>query len=252
MRLTATRASVTSGGAGVTLAFLEYTTTASTSSFTLAAQGSLDYVVDWGDGTVQSYTTGSPTHTYSTAGQYVVKITPAVGSTYNPSFNGNDASKIVTVDGTGGSQLTSLANAFRGGNNITSFSSNIDTSNVTGFTSFLRNANSLVTMPSFDASSGINFNRAFMRTGSLTDFPANVFDTTGTLVSGAFLDAWLDSGLTAQSIENILVSLDTNGAQNITLGLSGGTSAGKSTWSTAANTAYNNLITKGWTITFNS
>ena len=79
-----------------------------------------------------------------------------------------------------------------------------------------------------------------------------MFDTTGTLAAGAFNGAWLNCALTAQSIENILVSLDTNGATGITLGIDGGTNAAKTTWSTAANTAYDNLIAKGWTISFNA
>ena len=86
----------------------------------------------------------------------------------------------------------------------------------------------------------------------MTTFPANRFDTTGTLVSGAFHNSFRNCALTAQSIENILTSLDTNGAQNISLVISGGQNAAKTTWSTAANTAYNNLVTKGWTITYNA
>ena len=79
-----------------------------------------------------------------------------------------------------------------------------------------------------------------------------MFDTTGTLVSNSFQSTWFNCALTAQSIENILVSLDTNGASNITLSISGGTNAGKTTWSAAAVTAYDNLIVKGWTISFNA
>ena len=79
-----------------------------------------------------------------------------------------------------------------------------------------------------------------------------MFDTTGTLVAGAFGGAWQNCALTAQSIENILVSLDTNGATGGTLGINGGTNAAKTTWSAAAVTAYDNLITKGWTIFFNA
>ena len=79
-----------------------------------------------------------------------------------------------------------------------------------------------------------------------------MFDTTGILVSNAFDSAWFGCALTSQSIENILVSLDTNGASNILLGLGGGTNAAKTTWSTAANTAYDNLVAKGWTILFNA
>ena len=79
-----------------------------------------------------------------------------------------------------------------------------------------------------------------------------MFDTTGTLASNAFSGTWTSCALTAQSIENILVSLDTNGATGITLSISGGTNAAKTTWSAAAVTAYDNLIVKGWTISFNA
>jgi len=78
-----------------------------------------------------------------------------------------------------------------------------------------------------------------------------MFDTTGTLIASAFSNAFTDCALTAQSVENILVSLDTNGATGITLGINGGTNAGQASWTTAATTAYNNLIAKGWTITAN-
>ena len=101
-------------------------------------------------------------------------------------------------------------------------------------------------------SSATEFRAAWRDCTSLATYPANQFDTTGTLVSSAFNVAFLNCALTAQSIENILTSLDTNGSSNITLGLDGGTNAAKSTWSSAANTAYSNLVTKGWTITFNS
>jgi len=79
-----------------------------------------------------------------------------------------------------------------------------------------------------------------------------MFDSMGTLYYNAFDRTWLNCALNAQSIENILVSLDTNGNSNSILGIDGGTNAAKTTWSTAANTAYDNLITKGWTITYNS
>jgi len=83
-----------------------------------------------------------------------------------------------------------------------------------------------------------------------------MFDSTSITVGKghgkSWHDAWVNCALTAQSIENILVSLDTNGASNCEVNFNGGTNAGQSTWSSAATTAYNNLITKGWTITANS
>jgi hypothetical protein len=56
--------------------------------------------------------------------------------------------------------------------------------------------------------------------------------------------------LTAQSIENILVSINTANTSNGNLGLSGGTNAVKTSWTANANTAYDALVARGWTITF--
>ena len=128
----------------------------------------------------------------------------------------------------------------------------INTSSGTNFTNTWRGCTGITTFPSLDFSSATRLDYAWMSCQSLTTYPANQFDTTGTLISNAFHNSLRSCALTAQSIENILTSLDTNGAQNITLHIGGGTNAGKSTWSTAANTAYNNLITKGWTISYNS
>ena len=339
-----------SGGPGVAFAFLEYTTVASTSSFTLRSTGTVDYEVDWGDGTVESYTTNTPTHTYSTADTYTIKITPADGSTYRPYFANNVSdTSIAKVNGTGGSQLgTTLQQAWQGSSNMTFFSADIDTSGVTGMratwhqcsgltsfplidtsgctfffqawsgcsgltsfplidtssgtnfsnawagcsgltsfplldtssgdnfalawkgcsglTSFplidtssggsfyaaWQNCSGLTSFPAIDFSSATQFNQAWRSCSSLATFPANMFDTTGTLVSNAFSSAFNACALTAQSIENILVSLDANGQSNNSLHIGGGTNAAKTTWSTAANNAYDNLIADGWTITYNA
>jgi len=389
---------VVSSGGSSSLALLEYLTTSNTSSFTLLSVGLVDYEVDWGDGTTESLTTNNPTHTYSSAGEYTIKVTPAEGSTYRPYFNNSVSdTSIASVSGAGGSQLgTNLSDAWEGASNMTSFRGNIDTSGVinfdrswqncsgltsfpqlnvssgtnfiyswrgctgltsfpllnvssgtnfarswndcsgltsfpqldtssgtnfsstwrgcsglisfpqldvssgtdfsntwrdcsgltsfpqldtssgtnfgqtwrgcTGLTSFpLLNVSSgfnfynawygcsgLTSFPQLDVSSGTDFRNAWNGCSGLTSFPANVFDTTATLSSTAFRDAWLNCALTVQSIENILVSLDTNGQTGITLGINGGTNAGYSTWTAAAQTALTNLQGKGWTITYNS
>ena len=311
----------------IALAFLEYLTTSDTSSFTLRSYetGTLDYEVDWGDGTVETLTTAAPTHTYSSAGQYTIKVTPAEGSTYRPYYD-NDASaaSIASVSSTGGSQLgTSLQDAWDGASNMTSFGGNIDTSSVINFFHTWRGCQSLTSFPQLDVSSGgnfnyawgncsgltsfpqldvsnggsfnftwqncsgltsfpqldvsnggsfnfawnscsgltsfpqlnfsngNNFNRAWSSCSGLTSFPANMFDITRPLSSTSFVQSFSNCSLTAQSIENILVSLDTNGASNITLGIGGGSNAGYSTWTAAAQTALANLQAKGWTISYN-
>ena len=85
---------------------------------------------------------------------------------------------------------------------------------------------------------------------NLTTFPPNIFDDVTNCTS--FNSAFQSCALTAQSIENILVSIDTANTSNGTLGLNGGTNAGQSTWTSAATTAYNNLIGRGWTISANA
>jgi hypothetical protein len=146
---------------------------------------------------------------------------------------------------------TSFSNAWRNCINLTSFPL-LNTSSGTNFSQTWNTCSSLTSFPLLDTSSGTNFSQTWNNCSSLTSFPANMFDTTGTLIATAFNKAWFGCALTAQSIENILVSLDTNGATGITLSIDGGTNAGKTTWSTAANTAYDNLIVKGWTISFNA
>jgi len=146
---------------------------------------------------------------------------------------------------------TSFVGAWNGCSGLSSFPL-IDTSSGTGFNNAWQNCSGLSSFPQIDTSSGTRFFRSWYQCSGLSSFPANMFDTTGTLSANAFKSAWVSCALTAQSIENILVSLDTNGASNISLGIEGGTNAAKTTWSTAANTAYTNLINKGWTISFNA
>ena len=138
-----------------------------------------------------------------------------------------------------------------GCNSLTSFPE-LNTSSITNFSSTWYGCISLTSFPLLNTSSGTAFNSAWRNCTSLTTFPANMFDTTGALIAAAFNNAWFNCALTAQSIENILTSLDTNGATGITLSINAGTNAAKTTWSAAAVTAYDNLIVKGWTIYFNA
>ena len=71
------------------------------------------------------------------------------------------------------------------------------------------------------------------------------------VVTNHFQDAFVNCALTAQSIENILVSINVGNTSNGRLGIGGGSNAAKTTWSTAANTAFNLLVARGWTITYN-
>ena len=133
--------------------------------------------------------------------------------------------------------------------NLTSFPQ-LNMSSGTRFQETWKVCNSLTSFPAINFSSATNFSEAWYNCTSLTTFPPNMFDNTGTLTS--VYNAFRDCALTAQSIENILVSFDTNGATGLSLGLHDGTNAAKTTWTSAANTAYTNLIGKSWSITFNA
>jgi hypothetical protein len=152
---------------------------------------------------------------------------------------------------------TNFSIAWRGCSSLTSFPL-INTAAGTNF-SFAWNAcSSLTAFPAldFDAAVGLASDSSNINTGfrqawngctSLADFPANLFDST---TCTRYLNAFLNCALTAQSIENILVSINTANTSNGNLGLSGGTNAVKTSWTANANTAYDALVARGWTITF--
>ena len=132
----------------------------------------------------------------------------------------------------------------------------LDMSSGTSFSGTWRSCDGLVSFPGATMTSGTDFQNCWRSCDNLTTFPADQFDTTGTLGSNAFKNAFKDCALSAQSIENILVSLEYNsdveGNTGVSLGLDGGTNAAKSTWSATANSAYNALVSRGWTISYNT
>jgi hypothetical protein len=145
------------------------------------------------------------------------------------------------------SLATVLNYTWKGCSSLTSFPS-IDTSSATALTYTWNDCSSLTSFPVIDLSGGssINISNAWSGCTSLTTFP--VLDYSNVLY---MFNTWLNCALSVQSIENILVALDTAGKSNVTTSVSGGTSAAKTTWSAAANTAYANLISKGWTVAHN-
>jgi hypothetical protein len=146
---------------------------------------------------------------------------------------------------------TNFAQSWYDCSNLTSFPL-INTAAGTSFYQTWVNCSGLTSFPLINTAAGTDFRQAWQGCTNLSSFPANMFDATGTLIATAFTNTFLNCALTATSIENILTSLVTNGQSNITLGLSGGTNAGASTWTANAVTAYNTLISRGWTITRNA
>jgi hypothetical protein len=136
---------------------------------------------------------------------------------------------------------TNFASAWRLCTSLTSFPL-LDVSNGTNFSLAWDNCTSLTSFPALDLSSGTNFVATWRTCTSLQDFPANMFDS---VTATSFVLAFTSTNLTSQSIENIVVSIDTAGQSNGTLNITGGGNATTAT----AQTAIDNLRGRGWTVT---
>ena len=145
---------------------------------------------------------------------------------------------------------------------LTSFPS-INTGNGTSFQYTWQGCSSLTTFPSLNFGSGTTFRNAWRYCTALANFPANMFHDpatgnakTGTLASNAFFKAFENCALTADSIKNILMSLDANGqnagGSGISLHIGGGQNAASSSWDQDTLDALTSLQNKNWTVTYNS
>lgn len=135
---------------------------------------------------------------------------------------------------------TDFRRAWNNCDSLTSFPL-IDTSNGTNFNSTWALSNALESIPALDLSNSTTFTFAWFGCNSLMEFPENMFNTCTTT---DYTSAFLTTNLTTQSIDDILVSLDTSGVINGTFNQSGGQAP-----SATGLTARDNLVAKGWTIT---
>ena len=163
------------------------------------------------------------------------------------------------IDTSGGTNFNTAWNSCV---KLTSFPS-INTGNGTSFQYTWQSCVKLATFPSLNFGSGTTFRNAWQHCTALANFPANMFHdpatgnaNTGTLVSNAFFKAFEGCALTADSIKNILMSLDANGqnagGSGISLHIGGGSNAGHSSWHQDAKDALTSLQNKNWTVTYNS
>ena len=263
--------------------YLTYTinVTDTSTPFDVRQNGSSNISIDWGDGSSEVSNAASVTHTYSSNGIYKIKIDIALGSnSYRPNFStvsSASRNQLIKLE-TGRYVAGSLDSSFRNCTNLVeiiapynSFSSVdnfrrvfrdcsslkvfpfIETKHVANFENAWWGCSSLTTFPKLDFTASTKFNGTWNNCTSLADFPPKMFDKTGNFTStNNFSSAWNNCALTAQSIENILVSLDTNGVTGIPLTISGGTNASYSTWSQAAKDALTSLQNKSWTVAYNS
>ena len=92
-------------------------TTGASESVTLPATGTNNFTVDWGDDTVETVTTASPSHVYAVADDYTVTITGSCSAWAQD--GAGDRLKIIDVTQWGDVGFTDLSGAFNGCSNLT-------------------------------------------------------------------------------------------------------------------------------------
>ena len=240
--------------------------TSADNEFTIPTNGSgYNYDIEY-DGQTLTGQTGSVTLTFpSGAGTYDIKISGSFPQCYFN--NGGDKAKLLDIKNFGIYALgsTSQQSAFSGCSNmnisatdighfenVTNFTASwflctsltsfplIDTSSGTSFSTTWQYTD-ILSFPLLDTSSGTNFFRTW-RNSNITLFPPNAFDNN---IASNYNGSFGATKLTTQSIDDILVSLDTSGVSNGTFQQSGGQAP-----SATGIAAKDSLVAKGWTITY--
>ncbi len=141
------------------------------------------------------------------------------------------------------SEVTNLQAAFFG-NNLSSFPL-LDISSAKLLTNCWR-SNLLVSFPLLDYSAATDLSGAWYGNYLMTSFPANSFDNSKT--SCNYSGAWVNCALDEASVDGILVSINTSGANDVIISLNGGTNAAPSATGLAAKS---DLESRGCTVNTN-
>ncbi|MCD8287801.1 MAG: BspA family leucine-rich repeat surface protein [Porphyromonadaceae bacterium] len=162
---------------------LEYTLDEA-GTITLPIAGTVDATVDWGDGSdYESVTTANPTHTYSAAGSYTVKVYGSVTNLKSSTFAtaSNPDLTLTAVTSWGSLGLTDLQYAFQYCEALTTIpSSGAGLEDVTTFNYAFNNCTALNLGGSYDepfdvCTKATNFSYAFQNCTSLNPIPSNLF-----------------------------------------------------------------------------
>ena len=155
-------------------------------------------------------------------------------------FEGCTNLTITASDGGNFGNVINFEQAFDGCEALTSFPY-IDTSKGEEFINTWRDCSLLTEFPLLDFSSATSFVSAWKNCVLLNSFPAHAFDNC---TATNFTEAFRNTALNEQSIDNILQSLDVAGQINGTFFQSGGQPP-----SSVGLAAKTTLEIKGWTIT---
>lgn len=189
-------------------------TTQANEAFALSCRnvGTFDAEIDWGDGnfsTVTAYNDANLSHTYSVAGDYIVRITGIFPSiSFNRSVSGDKVKEVLQLGDVG---WQDFYDAFEGCDNLTSFKTGItDTSAVTTAAFMFDLCGSLETidLTGFDASNIASFDYMFRNCTSLTSLDLSGFNTSS-LISTRYMFNGCSS-LTSLDVSNFDTSNVTN------------------------------------------
>jgi hypothetical protein len=161
--------------------------------------------INWGDGITETYAGSAAnttiTHTYETAGLYLVSITGVFENIKLAGFTGSQASDLASVlQNSPDWSPTNLTDLYNGCSLITSDSLDDfpDTSLITQFLRAFQNCSSLTSFPLIDTAAGTTFAFAWDGCASLTSFPL-----INTAAGTNFSVAWRDcSSLTSFPLIN--------------------------------------------------
>ena len=144
-----------------------------------------NYTVDWGDGFVNTGVTGNITHTYSTQGIKIIKITGVFPRFYFA--NSGDKLKLLSIINWGNITYSTVQYyAFWGCTNLTSIAYGEWLNTITNGESMFRDCTSLTTLPSSITFASLTYGYyMFYACASLTTLPCSI--TFASLTSGSFM-----------------------------------------------------------------
>ena len=134
-------------------------------TLTIPTNGSVgfDYTIDWGDGTVENLTTGSPSHLYTNAGDYEITISGTFPNIFISA--GSYRLNLLEVKSLGSVGWQDFRNAFDHAENLHAFSagSGVDTSSVTSMYGMFARTSGLTSLnfQGFDTSNVETMQRMF-------------------------------------------------------------------------------------------
>ena len=199
------------------------------------------YDIETSDGQVITGVTGDYLLTFPEAGEYDISIKGSFPYMYFN--NGKDSKKITNIKNFGiyAKGSTSQENAFSGCSNmvITATDSGYF-GDVVNFDNTWRKCSSLLNFPLLDFRSSLSFESAWRDCFDLITFPSNAFDFCN---SSNYRLAFFNTSLTTQSIDNVLVSIDSSGVINGVLDYEGNEAPSPIGFQSILN-----LTNKGWLI----